>query len=501
MTRLLLVITFAAMGPGDMAYTDEYLVYQNPVGKRYASREMLENFGAVKKFTTWRRLWSWLAKAQFELGLPGITAEIVGEMEENVDIIDFKFAEDQENIRRHDVMAHQDEFARRCPNAMKIIHLGATSCFVGDNTDLICLRDALDIILPKLARCIHHLANFADKYKSVACLGFTHLQPAQPVTVGKRACLWIRDLLSSLQDLERERSRISKSFRGCQGTTGTQASYLQLFNGEWAKVNELNEKVTKMAGFIGHEVVTGQTYSRKIDSDIIMQLANLAAGCKKFATDLRLLCTMKEVEEPFESTQVGSSAMAYKRNPMRSERICSLARFTINLVGNVLGTHSEQWLERTLDDSANRRITLSEAFLSIDSILIILQNVVQGMIVNEAVIRQNLDRELPFMATEAILMAMVGQGAGRNECHEKIRQLSVETGLRIKRDGLDNNLIDRIHSDEYFKPIHDQLDDIIDPSKFIGLSEHQVNDFIVLRVKPALEKYKQHLDTVAEVKV
>lgn len=486
---------------GDIVYDEEYLVYHNPLGNRYASRDMLENFGSVKKFSTWRKLWTWLAKAQLELGLPEITPDMIKEMEENVNKIDFKFAEEQERIRRHDVMAHQDEFARRCPTAKKIIHLGATSCFVGDNTDLICLRDALDIILPKLARCIYHLKEFALKYKETVCLGYTHLQPAQPVTVGKRACLWIRDLISSLEDLERERIRISKSFRGCQGTTGTQASYLQLFNNDANKVSELNRLVTKSAGFTGHEIITGQTYSRKIDSDIVLQLANLAAGCKKFGSDLRILCTMKEVEEPFESTQVGSSAMAYKRNPMRSERICSLARFSINLVGNVLGTHSEQWLERTLDDSANRRITLCEAFLSIDSILITLQNVVQGLIVNEAVIKQNLNKELPFMATEAILMAMVARGASRNDCHEKIRQLSVETGIRIKKDGLDNNLIERIRTDEYFSPIHCDLEQITNPSKFIGTAVHQVNEFVIKVVDPALVLYADFLGVGAEVRV
>lgn len=489
------------MDSKDISYEEEYMVYQNPLGKRYASREMLVNFGAVKKFSTWRRLWTWLAKAQLELGLPEITSDMIKEMEANVNKIDFKFAEEQERIRRHDVMAHQDEYARRCPKAKKIIHLGATSCFVGDNTDLICLRDALDITLPKLARCIHHLSCFAMKHKDLACLGYTHLQPAQPVTVGKRACLWLRDFLSSLEDLEAQRIRISKSFRGCQGTTGTQASFLQLFNGDRAKVKELNCLVTKYAGFLDHEIITGQTYSRKIDSDVILQLANLAAGCKKFGSDLRILCTMKEVEEPFESTQVGSSAMAYKRNPMRSERICSLARFSMNLVGNVLDTHSEQWLERTLDDSANRRIVLSEAFLSIDSILITLQNVVQGMIVNEAVIKQNLERELPFMATEAILMAMVGKGASRNECHEKIRLLSIETGVRIKKEGLGNNLIQRIGADDYFKPIHCELGLITNPSKFIGSADHQVSEFIIKKVQPALEKYQEFLEAGAEVKV
>lgn len=485
------------------SYDEQYLVYQNPLGKRYASREMLENFGSVKKFSTWRRLWLWLAEAQLELGLSEITVEMIREMERNVDKIDFKFAEEQERIRRHDVMAHQDEFGRRCPNAKRIIHLGATSCYVGDNTDLICLRDALDIILPKLARCIHHLSMFAMKYKEVPTLGFTHLQPAQPVTVGKRACLWIRDFLSSLDDLERERIRIIHSFRGCQGTTGTQASYLQLFNGDISKVAEMNRLVTKKANFSDHEIITGQTYSRKIDSDIILQLGNLAAGCKKFASDLRLLCTSKEIEEPFESTQVGSSAMAYKRNPMRSERICSLARALMNQVGNTLSTHSEQWLERTLDDSAVRRIVIPESFLLADSILITLQNVVQGLVVNEGIIQQNLEREFPFMSTEAILMAMVGKGASRNECHEKIRTISVETGIRIKRDGLGNNLLQRIRDDEYFKPIHEELNTITDPSKFIGTSVHQVNEFVITKVLPSLEKYQKQnlLAGDAEVKV
>lgn len=363
--------------------------YQTPLSSRYASKEMSENFSDLKKFSTWRQLWINLAIAQKQLGLD-VQQEQIDEMEANKKNIDFEYVKREEAKTRHDVMAHIHEFAEKCPKAAGIIHLGATSCFVGDNTDLICLRDGFNILLPKLARCISRLAKFADEYKALPTLGFTHMQPAQLVTVGKRATLWLNDLLMDLRNLERARDDLR--FRGCKGTTGTQASFLQIFNNDEEKVKKLDQLVTQLSGFRSSYIVCGQTYSRKVDADCLSALASLGASLHKICTDIRLLANMKEIEEPFETSQIGSSAMPYKRNPMRSERCCSLARHLITLVNDALNTAAVQWMERTLDDSANRRVSLAEAFLTADIILNTFQNVTEGLVVYPAVINKHINQ-------------------------------------------------------------------------------------------------------------
>lgn len=433
----------------------------------------------------------YLAKSQLELGLP-ITKEQVAELEANVENIDFLQATLLERETRHDVMAHVKTFALQCPTAASIIHLGATSCFVGDNTDLIVLRDGFDILLPKLARCIHRLSNFARDHSHLATLGFTHLQPAQLTTVGKRACLWIHDLLMDERALSRARHDLR--FRGVKGTTGTQASFLQLFEGDHEKVKKLDELVTKKAGFTRPYTVCGQTYSRKVDTECLNALASLGATIHKICTDLRLLASMKEVEEPFESTQIGSSAMAYKRNPMRSERCCAIARFLMALPANALNTAATQWMERTLDDSANRRLSLAEAFLAADGILLTLQNISEGLVVYPKIISLHIEQELPFMATENIIMAMVKVGGSRQECHEHIRILSQEAGRKVKLEGQPNDLVERIRNDSYFSPIHDQLDALLDPPSFVGRAPQQVEEFLRGEVNPTLEKYENCLE-------
>lgn len=398
-----LTINMTNMSLNDSAMNDNDEArqrYQSPLSTRYASKEMSYNFSDMKKFSTWRRLWVFLAKAEKQLGLD-VTDEQIREMEENVDKIDFELAADEEKQTRHDVMAHVHEYAFRCPKAAGIIHLGATSCYVGDNTDLICIRDAIDIILPKIARCISRLARFADQHKSLPTLGFTHMQPAQLVTVGKRATLWIYELLIALRNIERARDNLQ--FRGCKGTTGTQASFLQLFNGDEEKVKQLDRLVTEQAGFKKSYAVTGQTYSRLVDAEVLMGLSLLGAAIHKICTDIRLLANMKEIEEPFESTQIGSSAMPYKRNPMRSERCCSLARHLMALISNALGTSSVQWMERTLDDSANRRITLPEAFLTADVVLNTFQNVTEGLVVYKAVIERHIREVCNCLSWHALI--------------------------------------------------------------------------------------------------
>lgn len=472
--------------------------YQSPLSTRYASEEMNFNFSDLKKFSTWRRLWIILAKAEKELGIE-ITDQQIAEMENNYDNIDFEFALEEEKKTRHDVMAHVIEFGHKCPNAAKIIHLGATSCYVGDNTDLICIRDGFDILLPKVARCISRLAKFAEMYNWMPTLGFTHYQPAQMVTVGKRACLWMHDLMIALRNMERAKD--SLAFRGCKGTTGTQASFMQLFNGDEEKVKKLDQRVTEMAGFRRAYAVTGQTYSRLVDAEVLMGLSLLGSAVHKICTDIRLLANRKEIEEPFESTQIGSSAMPYKRNPMRSERCCSLARHLMTLSTNALHTASVQWLERTLDDSANRRITIAEAFLTADIVLNTLQNIFEGTVVYPAVIGKHIKEELPFMATENIIVAIVKKGGNRQEAHEKIRVLSHEAAGRVKRDGQSNDLIERIRKDAYFAPIHAELDSLLDPKTFIGRAPNQVLEFIREEVSPVLAHYKSYLEGKAVVNV
>ncbi|KAM8930400.1 adenylosuccinate lyase [Pelodytes ibericus] len=475
---------------------EEVQRYRSPLVSRYASKEMAFNFSDSKKFQTWRRLWLWLGQAQQKLGLP-ITDEQILEMEANLENIDFKMAAEEEKRLRHDVMAHVHTFAHCCPKAAPIIHLGATSCYVGDNTDLIVLRDGFDLLLPKIARVISRLADFAERYASLPTLGFTHYQPAQLTTVGKRCCLWLQDLCMDLSNMERAQKDLR--FRGVKGTTGTQASFLQLFEGDHEKVEELDKLVTSMAGFKRAYIVTGQTYSRKVDVEVLSVLASLGATVHKICTDIRLLANLKEVEEPFEKDQIGSSAMPYKRNPMRCERCCSLARHLMTLIMNPLQTASVQWFERTLDDSANRRVCLAEAFLTADIVLSTLQNVSEGLVVYPKVIERRIRQELPFMATENVIMAMVKSGGNRQECHERIRVLSQQAAAVVKQEGGDNDLILRIRSDPYFAPIHSQLEQLLDPKSFIGRAPQQVRRFLKEEVTPLLAPYQSKMDVRIEL--
>ncbi|KAM3597211.1 uncharacterized protein V6R79_001343 [Siganus canaliculatus] len=481
-----------------MEGADEFMKYRSPLVSRYASKEMAFNFSDRKKFTTWRKLWIYLAKAEKSLGLPITDAQIL-EMETHEKNIDFAMAAEEERKLRHDVMAHVHTFAHCCPTAAPIIHLGATSCYVGDNTDLIMLRDGFDILLPKLARVIDRLANFAEKYADLPTLGFTHYQPAQLTTVGKRASLWLQDLTMDMRNLQRARDDLR--FRGVKGTTGTQASFLQLFQGDHDKVEDLDRMVTEMAGFKKSYLVTGQTYSRKVDVDCLSTLASLGATVHKICTDIRLLANLKEIEEPFEKEQIGSSAMPYKRNPMRAERCCSLARHLVALMADPLQTASVQWLERTLDDSANRRISLPESFLTADIILSTLQNITEGLVVYPKVIERHIRHELPFMATENIIMAMVKAGGNRQDCHEKIRVLSQEAAAVVKQEGGDNDLLARVQRDPYFAPILGQLDAILDPKTFIGRAPQQVARFVSEEVRPLLEPYKAKMDVKIELEL
>ncbi|XP_017111660.1 adenylosuccinate lyase [Drosophila elegans] len=475
-----------------------YEGYKSPLSTRYASKEMQFLFSDQNKFSTWRRLWVWLARAESRLGLEISDAQIA-EMEQQINNIDFEAAAAEERLTRHDVMAHVHVFAKQCPAAAPVIHLGATSCYVGDNTDLIVLRDALKLLLPRVASVIARLSQFAQSYKDQPTLGFTHLQPAQLTTVGKRACLWIQDLIMD----ERALSRCLEDlrFRGVKGTTGTQASFLQLFNGDGEKVKQLDQLVTELAGFKKAYAVTGQTYTRKVDVEIVAALSSLGTTIHKMCSDLRILASRKELEEPFESTQIGSSAMAYKRNPMRSERCCALARHLITLFSSAANTHATQWLERTLDDSANRRLTLSESFLAADAALLTLLNISQGLVVYPKVIERHIAQELPFMSTENIIMAMVKAGGDRQVCHEKIRVLSQEAGAQVKQHGKDNDLVDRVRKDPYFSPILEQLDTILDATTFTGRASDQVGEFVREEVEPVLARYSEALKSVQDVKL
>ncbi|MFO0455816.1 MAG: adenylosuccinate lyase [Planctomycetota bacterium] len=458
------------------------LDYDNPLITRYASREMSQLWGPQKKFSTWRRLWLFLARAERQLGL-AISNEQIAELEANLDNIDFDAAAAHERRLRHDVMAHVHTLGDLCPNARPIIHLGATSCYVTDNTDLILIRESLDLVQARLVRVIRDLARFASSHRSQPCLGFTHLQPAQPTTIGKRACLWLFDLVQDLEALHWRRSRLAA--RGVKGTTGTQASFLKLFNNDHAKVRELDRLVSQAMGFDEAYPVTGQTYSRKIDVEVIDALAGLAQTAHKLATDLRILASRKEVEEPFEKEQIGSSAMAYKRNPMRSERICSLSRYLISLQSSAAHTFANQWLERTLDDSANRRISLPQAFLTADAILLLLQNVVNGLVVYPKVLERHLHEELPFMATENIMMAAVEKGGDRQHLHEKIRQHSQAAGHRVKVEGLDNNLLDLLKADPDFAKV--DFDSVLEIGSFVGRAPEQVDEFLREYLEPRLQ--------------
>lgn len=473
-------------------------IYSNPLAERYSSKEMLENFSPNKKFSTWRKLWVALAEAEKELGL-NITDEQIQEMKENIYNIDYELAAKKEAEFRHDVMAHVHTFGTQAPKAMPIIHLGATSAFVGDNTDLIQIKDGLDIIKTKLVNVIAEMSKFAMEYKDLPTLGFTHFQAAQLTTVGKRATLWLQSLLLDLEELEFREKTLR--FRGVKGTTGTQASFKELFNDDFNKVKELDEKITEKMGFDKRFLVAGQTYDRKVDSETMNLLANIAQSAHKFTNDLRLLQHLKEIEEPFEKKQIGSSAMAYKRNPMRSERISSLAKFVIALQQSTAMTASTQWFERTLDDSANKRLSLPQAFLAIDAILIIWKNVLDGLVVYPKMIEKHIMAELPFMSTEYIIMECVKNGGDRQELHERIRVHSMEAGRMVKVEGKENDLIERILNDKGFNLDKERLLEILAPKNFIGFAPEQTEEFVNIEIKPILEKYRDRLGMDAALRV
>lgn len=450
-------------------------VYENPLITRYASKEMSEIFSDDTRYTLWRKLWIALAESEKELGLD-ISDEQIAQMKSVQDKIDYEKEREFEEKLRHDVMAHIHTFGTQAPLAMPIIHLGATSCFVTDNGDIIIYDNALDLVRKKLIATIKKLRNFALKYKDLPCLSYTHFQPAQLTTVGKRACLWLQDLLLDLESLDNLKKTVR--LRGVKGTTGTQASFLDLFDGDGEKVKALEKKVCEKMGYSACYSVTGQTYPRKFDYNVLCVLSQISQSAYKFANDIRLLQSNKEIEEPFEKTQVGSSAMAYKRNPMRSERICSLARYAESLAQNAAITSSTQWLERTLDDSANRRIVMPQAFLTVDAIFNLYLNVSENLVVYDKVIEKRVNAELPFMATENILMECVKNGGDRQKLHEKIRILSMKAGENVKVYGRENNLIDLIKNDDDFACVKDKLDSILDGKNFIGRSSEQVTDFI-----------------------
>ena len=473
-------------------------IYSNPLAERYSSKEMLENFSPNKKFSTWRKLWVALAEAEKELGL-NITDEQIQEMKENIYNIDYELAAKKEAEFRHDVMAHVHTFGTQAPKAMPIIHLGATSAFVGDNTDLIQIKDGLDIIKTKLVNVISEMSKFAMEYKDLPTLGFTHFQAAQLTTVGKRATLWLQSLLLDLEELEFREKTLR--FRGVKGTTGTQASFKELFNDDFNKVKELDEKITEKMGFDKRFLVAGQTYDRKVDSETMNLLANIAQSAHKFTNDLRLLQHLKEIEEPFEKKQIGSSAMAYKRNPMRSERISSLAKFVISLQQSTAMTASTQWFERTLDDSANKRLSLPQAFLAVDAILIIWKNVLDGLVVYPKMIEKHIMAELPFMSTEYIIMECVKNGGDRQELHERIRVHSMEAGRMVKVEGKENDLIERILNDKGFNLDKERLLEILAPKNFIGFAPEQTEEFVNIEIKPILEKYRDRLGMEAALRV
>lgn len=480
-----------------MEVADLKNTYESPLNTRYASREMQELFSSDKKFRTWKRLWIALAEAEMELGL-NITQEQIDEMIRFRDEINYVAAEEKEREVRHDVMAHVYAYGEQCPGARAIIHLGATSCYVGDNTDIIIMTDALKLVKTKLANVIKKLSEFAIKYKDMPTLGFTHYQPAQLVTVGKRACLWIQDLLIDLEDLEYVLSGMK--LLGNKGTTGTQASFMSLFDGDSDKVRRLENIIAEKIGFKNVYAVSGQTYTRKQDSRVLNVLSGIAQSAYKFSNDIRLLQSMKEVEEPFESKQIGSSAMAYKRNPMRSERISSLARYVIVDALNPAITASTQWFERTLDDSANKRISIPEAFLAIDAILNIYINVADGLVVYPKVIEKHVMEELPFMATENIMMEAAKRGGDRQELHERIRIHSMEAARQVKLYGNANDLIIRIASDPMFGMSYEEIMSVMDAKNYIGRAPRQVEEFINEHVLPALSNIKlENMDVELKV--
>ncbi|MDO5834658.1 MAG: adenylosuccinate lyase [Lachnospiraceae bacterium] len=476
----------------------DYNRYTSPLTGRYASKEMQYIFSQDNKFRTWRKLWIALAETEHELGL-NITQEQIDELKAHQDEINYEVAEAREKEVRHDVMSHVYAYGVQCPNAKGIIHLGATSCYVGDNTDIIIMREGLELVHKKLVNVINELSKFAMKYKDMPTLAYTHFQPAQPTTVGKRATLWLNELVLDLEDLEYVLG--SLKLLGSKGTTGTQASFLELFDGDHAKCRQLDQMIAEKMGFTSCYPVSGQTYSRKVDFRVLSVLAGIAQSAHKFTNDIRMLQHMKEVEEPFEKHQIGSSAMAYKRNPMRSERIASLADYVISDLMNPMLVSSTQWFERTLDDSANKRLSVPEGFLAIDGILDLYLNVVDGLVVYPKVIRKHLMAELPFMATENIMMDAVKAGGDRQELHEKIRQLSMQAGKTVKEEGKDNNLLELIAADPSFHLSLEDLEASMQPERYVGRAPKQTEEFITEVINPILEKNKDALGLTAEINV
>ncbi len=478
--------------------------YTSPFCERYASKEMQYIFSPDKKFKTWRKLWIALAETEYELGLsengkPVISQEQIDELKAHAEDINYDVAKEREKMVRHDVMSHVYAYGVQCPKAAGIIHLGATSCYVGDNTDVIVMTEAMKLVRKKLLNVINELSKFAMEYKDLPTLAFTHFQPAQPTTVGKRATLWLQELMLDLSDLDYMIGQ--QKLLGCKGTTGTQASFLELFNGDHEKVRQIDKKIAKKMGFEACYPVSGQTYSRKVDSRVLNVLSGIAQSAHKFSNDIRLLQHLKEIEEPFEKNQIGSSAMAYKRNPMRSERIASLSNYVMADALNPAFTAATQWFERTLDDSANKRVSVPEAFLAIDGILDLYLNVVDGLVVYDKVIYQRFMKEIPFMATENIMMDAVKRGGNRQELHELIREYSMQAGATVKKEGKENNLVDLIAADPAFGMTKEEIEAILEPKNFVGRAPEQTEEFITEVVKPVLDANKDILGMTAEINV
>lgn len=478
--------------------------YTSPFCERYASKEMQYIFSQDKKFKTWRKLWIALAETEYELGLsengkPVISQEQIDELKVHAEDINYDVAKEREKMVRHDVMSHVYAYGVQCPKAAGIIHLGATSCYVGDNTDVIVMTEAMKLVRKKLLNVINELSKFAMEYKDLPTLAFTHFQPAQPTTVGKRATLWLQELMLDLSDLDYMIGQ--QKLLGCKGTTGTQASFLELFNGDHEKVRQIDKKIAEKMGFEACYPVSGQTYSRKVDSRVLNVLSGIAQSAHKFSNDIRLLQHLKEIEEPFEKNQIGSSAMAYKRNPMRSERIASLSNYVMADALNPAFTAATQWFERTLDDSANKRVSVPEAFLAIDGILDLYLNVVDGLVVYDKVIYQRFMKEIPFMATENIMMDAVKRGGNRQELHELIREYSMQAGATVKKEGKENNLVDLIAADPAFGMTKEEIEAILEPKNFVGRAPEQTEEFITEVVKPVLDANKDILGMTAEINV
>ena len=478
--------------------------YTSPFCERYASKEMQYIFSPDKKFKTWRKLWIALAETEYELGLsengkPVISQEQIDELKAHAEDINYDVAKEREKMVRHDVMSHVYAYGVQCPKAAGIIHLGATSCYVGDNTDVIVMTEAMKLVRKKLLNVINELSKFAMEYKDLPTLAFTHFQPAQPITVGKRATLWLQELMLDLSDLDYMIGQ--QKLLGCKGTTGTQASFLELFNGDHEKVRQIDKKIAEKMGFEACYPVSGQTYSRKVDSRVLNVLSGIAQSAHKFSNDIRLLQHLKEIEEPFEKNQIGSSAMAYKRNPMRSERIASLSNYVMADALNPAFTAATQWFERTLDDSANKRVSVPEAFLAIDGILDLYLNVVDGLVVYDKVIYQRFMKEIPFMATENIMMDAVKRGGNRQELHELIREYSMQAGATVKKEGKENNLVDLIAADPAFGMTKEEIEAILEPKNFVGRAPEQTEEFITEVVKPVLDANKDILGMTAEINV